>query len=209
MAPALTGEYRRAFKPALAAPAPLTRLLVLGLLLLAGCAAKAPPPAPPSPQVVDDADMVLASPAFEDGGDIPREHTCDAAGTSPPLAVADAPPAATHLALVVIDPDVPFPPPLAQRTIDHWLVWDVPLENGTVGFPADGVPPGAVEWTEGWRPPCPPAGSPAHGYVFTAYALDGPLGLARDATRADVERALEGRVLAEATMIGRYARQPV
>lgn len=184
-------------------------LAVLIAVLLGGCLAKGPAPGPAAPAPAAADAMVFASPAFEHEGAIPKEHSCDGAGTSPPLAVADAPAGATHLALVVLDPDVPFPPPLNTRTIEHWVLWDAPLANGTVGFPEDGVPPGTVEGGDGWRPPCPPVGSPAHGYVFTAYALGAPLGLPASASRADVERALEGRVLAEATLVGRYARQPV
>lgn len=188
------------------------RLVLLALVLVAGCASKAPPPAAaPAPDAGPVGDLVFASPAFEDGGDIPREHSCDGAGDSPPLAVADAPPAAVALALVMIDPDVPTPI-LPTRTIDHWVLWDAPVTNGTVGFPAGGVPPGTVEGAnsngEGYLPPCPPLGSPAHGYEFTVYALDAPLGLRAGATRADLEAALAGHVLAEATLTGMYTRSP-
>ena len=56
----------------------------------------------------------------------------------------------------------------------------------------------------GYVPPCPPRGT--HRYVFTVYAMNGPLALGPAATKAEVLTAIEGRVLAEATLIGLYGR---
>ena len=53
--------------------------------------------------------------------------------------------------------------------------------------------------------PRPPPGKP-HRYYFKLYAVDGPLSLRRGAAKADVERAMEGHVLASAQLMGTYAR---
>lgn len=183
---------------------PLAPALALALV---GCIAQpeTPPTPTPSPTVVDDTVMTIASSAFEDGGDIPRGNSCDGEGLSPPLVIAEAPANATTIALIAEDPDVPTP--LApQRVITHWVLWNAPLVDGTVRLPEGGLPGGAVEGEEGWRPPCPPHGSPAHRYVFTAYAVEGAFDLDEGATRAQLEDALDGNVLAEATITGMYAR---
>jgi Raf kinase inhibitor-like YbhB/YbcL family protein len=54
--------------------------------------------------------------------------------------------------------------------------------------------------------PCPPPGKP-HRYFFKLYALRGRLDLPAGATKADVERAMSGQVLAEARLMGMYGRK--
>jgi Raf kinase inhibitor-like YbhB/YbcL family protein len=162
----------------------------------------------------------LRSPAFADGGMIPKEYTCDGAGGSPPLEWSGVPAAAKGLALIVDDPDAPM------GTFSHWVVVDLPPRiNGLkAGVPAGGVVPpaslvasgdaapeaGARQGENdfgdvGYGGPCPPSGT--HRYFFRLYALDRPLGLAGKApTRSDVLAAIKGHVLAEGRLIGRYAR---
>jgi Raf kinase inhibitor-like YbhB/YbcL family protein len=62
----------------------------------------------------------------------------------------------------------------------------------------------------GYDGPCPPWNDEiAHRYVFTLYALDVPrLGVDGRFTGADVRRAVEGHVLAQASLTGRYALNP-
>lgn len=183
------------------------RVVAILALLVAGCVGPADTPpsggageAPTAPGA-----FVLSSAAFEDGGAIPEEHTCDGGQASPPLAFSGAPAGTGTFALLVIDSDVPTPQtPL--REVVHWLVWDVTVVAGGAEFPPDALPAGAVEGEQGWRGPCPPLGSPAHRYVFAAHAVDGVLGLAEGSSRADLERALEGRSLAEARLVGLYTR---
>lgn len=192
---------------------PPVRLLVLPVLLavLAGCAGggEAPADEPASEQPR----FQVLSPAFEDGGAIPREHSCDGPETSPPLRFEGAPARARAVALVAEDPDVPFPEAPA-RTLTHWVLWDLPAVEGAAELPAGSVPPEAKEGPndgggDGWLGPCPPPGSSPHGYRFLAYALDAPLGVPDGSTRAQVEAAMQGRVLASDALLGTYARQPL
>jgi Raf kinase inhibitor-like YbhB/YbcL family protein len=53
--------------------------------------------------------------------------------------------------------------------------------------------------------PCPPKG-PGHRYFFKLYALDTKLDLTSEATKQDVETAMEGHVLAEDQLMGKYTR---
>ena len=56
----------------------------------------------------------------------------------------------------------------------------------------------------GYGGPCPPSGT--HRYVFRLYALDALLNLGANATRAMVLKAIEGHILAEGRLTGKYAR---
>lgn len=59
----------------------------------------------------------------------------------------------------------------------------------------------------GYGGPCPPSGLP-HRYFFKLYALDIELGLAPGATKQQVERAMQGHVLAQTELIGLYSYSP-
>jgi Raf kinase inhibitor-like YbhB/YbcL family protein len=149
--------------------------------------------------------MRLTSIAFSDGGEIPKKYTHDGADVSPPLAWSGVPPGARSLALVVDDPDAPDPA-APQRTWVHWVVTDLPPDANGLTEGAARVPGriGLNDWKhESWNGPAPPKGR--HRYVFKLYALDRTLDLEHP-TKADVERAMKGHVLAETKLIGTYAR---
>jgi Raf kinase inhibitor-like YbhB/YbcL family protein len=146
-------------------------------------------------------DFRLTSEAFRDGGAIPRRHTCDGEDVSPPLAWT-APPAQTRsLALVVDDPDVP------GGTFTHWLGWGIdPAAGGLAEGEAASVE-GRCDFGEtGYRGPCPPKGHGPHRYFFRLHALETELDLGPGASKEEVERALAGRALATAELVGTYER---
>jgi hypothetical protein len=184
--------------------------VVVALALAAGCVAPPEGPSLPSTPAEGSGHLTAASASFADGAAIPRKHSCDGAGASPPLVVAGAPPNASTVALLVIDPDVPTPI-APTREFVHWVLWNAPLANGSVEFAEGKVPAGAVEGNNGagkagWTPPCPPQGSPAHRYVFTVHAVDGALRLPAGSTREQLEAALKDHSLAQAKLTGTYAR---
>jgi Raf kinase inhibitor-like YbhB/YbcL family protein len=151
--------------------------------------------------------MRLTSPAFGHRESIPAKHTCEGADVPPPLSWTDVPSGTKSLALVVDDPDAPDP--AAPRTIwVHWVVYDLP--PGATGLPEGGaLPAGAREGTNdwkktGWGGPCPPIGR--HRYFFKLYALDARLGDLHAPTKAALERAMAGHVLANAELVGTYAK---
>lgn len=154
--------------------------------------------------------MRLTSSAFGEGAAIPVEHSCDGANRSPPLAWSDAPAATQRFALVADDPDAP------AGIWVHWLLFNLPAETTRLpaGVPKDetlGDLGGARQGRNdsrrvGYGGPCPPPGKP-HRYYFKLYALDGPLGLAAGATKAELEGAMEGHVVATAQLMGTYARK--
>ena len=151
--------------------------------------------------------LQLNTTAFTPGNDIPRELTCDGANISPALRWSAPPERAQSFALVVEDPDAP------HRTWVHWVLYDLPPTER--GLP-EGIPPntqlpsggrqGRNDFgTIGYGGPCPPPG-PAHRYYFKLYALDKRLGLPAGATRAQLDRAMRGHIVAEADVMGRYRR---
>lgn len=150
----------------------------------------------------------LSCPAFSDGEIIPARYTCDAEDVSPNLAWTNVPDEARSLALICDDPDAPM------GTWVHWVIYDI---APTISELPEGIPPSEV--TEGgakqgvndfrrtgYGGPCPPAGSP-HRYFFTLYALDIEPGLPAGASKADLLRVIEGHVLAEGRLMGRYQRR--
>jgi len=52
----------------------------------------------------------------------------------------------------------------------------------------------------------PPPGHGTHHYHFVLYALDQVLDLAPGANKAALQKAMKGRVLAEARLMGTYSR---
>ncbi len=155
--------------------------------------------------------LEVRSAAFTEGGEIPERHTCEGEDVSPPLAWSGLPAGTRGLALVVDDPDAPDP--AAPRTIwVHWVLYDVPPSAAGLpeGAGRDRLPPGTREglndWKRaGWGGPCPPIGR--HRYFFRLYALDAPLGDLGTPTRARLDRAMHGHVLAQAATMGTYEKR--
>jgi hypothetical protein len=143
--------------------------------------------------------MQLTSTAFADGGNIPRKYSCDGENLSPPLAWSGIPQGAQSLVLIADDPDAP------AGTFVHWVLYDLPAElselpEGVHGMGSEGV---NGFRKSGYGGPCPPRGS-IHRYYFKLYALDNQLGLKAGATKAEVEKAMQGHILAQGQLMGRY-----
>ncbi len=145
--------------------------------------------------------MTLTSPAFPEGLMIPAKYTCDGDNMSPPLKFSGVAPAAKSLALIVDDPDAPL------GTWVHWLVWNIDPKTQSL---EDGqIPIGAILGKtsfgkSGYGGPCPPLG--AHRYQFKLYALDTVLDLTHGADKSELEAAIKGHIIENASLTGRYNR---
>lgn len=153
--------------------------------------------------------MKVTTAAFPDGGAIPRVYTCEGEDRSPSLAWSEVPPETKSFALILDDPDAPM------GTFTHWLLWDIPGDQRTLD---EGIPKQAT-WGPmkqgrndfhkiGYGGPCPPRGHGVHRYQFHLYALTRDrLGLPGGASRAEMEAALRGCIIAEAQLTGTYERR--
>ena len=222
-------------------------LILLVAVGLAGCAPAAAPepaaqveeptaaPSAPTPTPVPSGEeapaptstpilpLQVSSAAFEPGGEIPVQYSCQGANLSPPLEWSGVPEGTQSLALVVDDPDSQPP------GFIHWVIYNIP--PASTGLPegvpaeatlADGTLQGANDFAFfaeegqthpgsapinriGYDGPCPPS---AHRYVFRLYALDASLDLPAEATKAELLAAMEGHVVDEAELTGVYTPQP-
>ncbi len=153
----------------------------------------------------------LTSTAFRQGEAIPPEHTCEGDDHSPPLAWEGVPDGCRSLALIVDDPDAPDPK-APRMTWVHWILYNLPAGPGTLpaGVPPNRLPPGTREGVTdfkriGWGGPCPPIGQ--HRYFFRLYALDTELAGLGHPTRARLDKAMAGHVLAQAELMGTYRKR--
>jgi Raf kinase inhibitor-like YbhB/YbcL family protein len=154
--------------------------------------------------------LTLQSSAFQPGGAIPRRYTCDGDDVSPPLRWSGAPETTRSFVLIVDDPDAPDPA-APKRVYVHWVLYDAPAsltsidEDGEAAAVKAGAQQGQNDWGRtGYGGPCPPIGR--HRYFFKLYALDAALGQMGTPAKRDVERAMQGHVLATAELMGTYQR---
>ena len=156
--------------------------------------------------------MQLTSSAFAPFADIPSRHTCEGSDQSPPLAWFGVPAGTKSLALIVDDPDAPDPA-APKTTWVHWVLYNLPPD--TIGFAAGksrapdlpaGTREGLNDWKrEGYGGPCPPIGR--HRYVHKLYALDTVLPVLQPATKAALEMAMQGHILAKGELVGYYRKK--
>jgi Raf kinase inhibitor-like YbhB/YbcL family protein len=153
--------------------------------------------------------MKLTSTVFNAGAEIPSTYTCEGADRAPPLAWTDVPAATKSFALIVDDPDAPDPK-APKTTWVHWVAYNIP--PAASGLREGGRLPGAAregvnDWKRGgYGGPCPPIGR--HRYFFKLYALDTELPDLGGPTKAALEKAMKGHVLAHAELIGTYEKKP-
>ena len=153
--------------------------------------------------------LKLTSTAFAHEGAIPKIHTCQGQDVSPPLAWSGIPANAKSLVLIVDDPDAPDPA-APKMTWVHWVLYGLPATTAGLAeaLTAGALPAGAREGMNdfgrtAYGGPCPPIGR--HRYFFKLYALDTVLPDLRRPSKAVLEKAMQGHVLAQATLVGTFA----
>jgi len=189
--------------------------VLLGFAFVAGCSknevAAAPSAVEPAPGV-QLATLSVMSSSFPANGPMPAKHTCEGEDTSPALAWSSPPPATKSIAVIVDDPDAPDP--AAPKTVFvHWVLYDVPPSTKELAEGANSAAnagPGARDGKNdfgktGWKGPCPPKGR--HRYFHKVYALDTVLPDLGAATKAELEKAMSGHVLAKGELVGTYEKE--
>jgi Raf kinase inhibitor-like YbhB/YbcL family protein len=152
----------------------------------------------------------LASSAFDDQGPIPAKHSCQGEDISPALTWSGIPPGTKSLALIVDDPDAPDPR-APKMTWVHWVLYNIPPQTQDLPeavAPSD-LPPKTLEGLNDWKRtgyggPCPPIGR--HRYFHKLYALDTVLPDLGTPTKAQLETAMQGHILAETELMGTYEK---
>ncbi len=152
-------------------------------------------------------EIKITSSAFEDQGLITPKYTCDGEDISPPLQWEQLPQDTRSIALICDDPDAPI------GTFVHWVLFNLPPETTELpeSFPddetlPDGTRQGVSDFGKtGYGGPCPPSGT--HRYFFKIYALNTKVDLVAVADKPALLKAMEGHILAQGQLIGKYKRQ--
>jgi len=150
--------------------------------------------------------LKITSPAFEEGGMMPSQFTCDGEDVSPSLSWTGVPEKTKSIALICDDPDAPM------GTWVHWVLFNLPPEVTELAeaIPhgdtlANGARQGVTSFGEhGYGGPCPPSGT--HRYFFKLYALDTMLTIDVKSSKDDLVAAMEGHILSEGQLMGKYKR---
>lgn len=150
--------------------------------------------------------MKLESPAFTNAGPIPTKYTCEGDDVAPSFTWRDVPAGTESLALIIDDPDAPDPK-APKVTWVHWVVFNIPISaNGL--HEGQTLPSGASQGLNDWKRaayggPCPPIGR--HRYFHKLYALNTRLQL-KQPTKAELEAAMHGHIVAKAELVGTYEK---
>jgi len=164
----------------------------------------------PKSSATSTATFTVSSPDFANGGQLPKDYTCDGAGKSPALNFAGVPGNAKSL-VVLMDT---IPGPLRPGEVDignhfYFIVYDIPTT--TTAIPAGATNIGTLGQNFqgkklGYTPPCS-QGSGLKEYTITAFALSERLDLVpTQVTESVLLKAIEGKVIAKSILIGKYQR---
>lgn len=155
--------------------------------------------------------LAIRSDRFAHMEAIPKRYTCEGEDVSPPLAWENVPAEAKSLVLIVDDPDAPDPK-APKMTWVHWVLYNIPPDAKGLpeGVGKEGLPKGTEEGKNDWKRtgyggPCPPIGR--HRYFHKLYALDTELSGLGTPSKAELEKAMDGHVVASAELIGTYEKE--
>ena len=142
--------------------------------------------------------LQVTSPAFGNHEPIPERYTSDGENINPPIEISGIPDGTKSLAIIVDDPDAP------RKTWVHWVVWNIPVVTKIYESNVPGVQGMNDMMQHNYGGPAPPSGT--HRYFFKVYALDSRLDIPQNSRKEDLEKAMEGHVLATGQLVGTYSR---
>jgi Raf kinase inhibitor-like YbhB/YbcL family protein len=148
--------------------------------------------------------LLMETEAFPDGGIVPQKYA-GRGGVQPAFKFSNAPQGTLSYAIVFHDVDVALQG--STNDVLHWVAWNIPASAN--GIPEGKLPDGAMQGNNitgqpGYMGPGAPAGPRYHHYVFELYALNAMLDLPASASRDDLIKAMQGKVVAKAAYVGRY-----
>ncbi len=146
--------------------------------------------------------------AFADGAIVPQKYA-GRDGVQPGFTFSNAPEGTVSYAIIFHDIDVA----LMNGTGDvlHWICWNIPAS--AKGIPEGKLPEGSVTGKNiagqnAYFGPGAPPGPRYHHYVFELYALNAKLDLPDTASRPELLKAMEGKIVAKAAYVGRFHQEP-
>lgn len=150
--------------------------------------------------------LIVTSPAFENGGWIPVENSARGCDFSPELQINGIDEKAVSLAIKMEDNSHPFFP-----NYNHWLIWNLPIQDTIPAAIPSGKDivelPGAVQGLaygkNCYKGPKPPLKA-IHTYTFTVYALDCLISLPEKSKLDSLNRAMKGHILQKGTLCGKF-----
>lgn len=189
------------------------RKILVGLSFAALCAGTAAAAEGGPPTLAKDlvtaragGKLVVTSPAFSSGNQIPERYTQNGENMSPSIEWTKGPQGTRSYVILAEDAGVDRADPIV-----HWVVYDI---NPSTTRVAQAMPGEAkvgnasqgknVAGTAGYVGPKPPAGQ-NHPYHFEVFALNAKLNLDPANTDRDaVIAAMKGKVLATGDLVGNY-----
>ena len=184
-------------------------LILISIIFFYSCQKKNPeilPEKQTTKQEGRKTEMKITSSSFKEGEIIPSKFSCDGEDISPQLSWTDPPENTKCFALISDDPDAP------SGDWVHWVIYNIPsteaglAENIPKNKTLDnGTKQGMSDFRKiGYGGPCPPGGT--HRYFFKLYALDIMLDKDAGLTKKELLKAIEGHILSEAQLMGKYKR---
>lgn len=147
--------------------------------------------------------MQVTSHAFTDGGVIPYKFTSHGENIQPDFTITGAPENTVSYAIIFHDIEVAIGGP---GDVTHWIAWNIPKAEIAEGaLPAGSVNGANIRGQASYMGPGAPLRDRFHHYVFEFYALNANLDLPEGASRDELLAALQGKVVAKAAYVGRYA----
>jgi hypothetical protein len=148
--------------------------------------------------------MMVHSNSFPDGGIIPAKNSMQG-GVQPDFKITGIPATAQTVALIFHDIEIVVGTPDQDNL--HWMVWNIPVVNGTATLEEGKLPEGAMSRGSrgtAYMGPGAPAGVRYHHYVFDFYALDSKIELPENGLRPELIAAMTGKVVGKASYVGRF-----
>ncbi|MBA4458157.1 MAG: YbhB/YbcL family Raf kinase inhibitor-like protein [Nitrosopumilaceae archaeon] len=149
--------------------------------------------------------MKLESSSFENGETIPKKFGYKNGNVSPSLIISDVPDSTKSLALIMDDPDAMG---AVGKVWVHWVLWNIPTDIHQID--ENSIPKNSIEGETdfgeiGYGGPAPP--DKEHTYIFKLYAIDTVLDLSKGSTKKDLENSIQGHIIDETKLTGKYAPQ--
>lgn len=149
--------------------------------------------------------LTVTSPAFENEAVIPVQYTGRGEDISPELHLSSIDENAKSMAVIMDDMGHPIP------AYNHWVIWNIPImeiipqniPRGAHIAELNGATQGRGYGRNKYRGPKPPFNW-SHRYQFNVYVLDCLLDLPVRSRKRDVLAAMEGHVLQEGCLVGRF-----